>query len=137
MTYRNFGDSSIWHNQIWVKYGGDDYAECVETIGNSDLENLADNQLRIEVGSIYFSPRNWDSALGCCGVDRIGPPEYFEVAYAFKAYQGVDSDWVEVVQFGKKPVVDFMRYPWNVEPANTILHGNKSAVKYLNEEYLS
>ena len=136
MTYKNFGDISIWHNQTWIAFGGDDYAECVETISSFDLETLADNQLRIERGSIYFSPRNWDSALDCCGIDRIGPPEYYELAYAFKAYQGVDSEWVEIVQFGKNPITDFMQRPWDVETANTILHGNKSAENYLEEEYL-
>lgn len=91
MVYVNFGDMSAQHGQFWIARGGDDYAECVEIIAGSDI-GLAENQYRIEKGSIYFSPDNWDAALSVVGFDKIGPPEYLEIAYAFNAYMGFERD---------------------------------------------
>ena len=136
--YENFGDVSPEHGQTWIRYGGNDYADCVTIISGSDI-GIADNQYMIEAGSIYLSPDNWDSALSCCDTGIYGPPEYHQVAYAFFAYMGMDRDiygGFEIVQVGAKPD-DWTARGTTCEEPDTVLHGNASIEKYLSENYLN
>jgi hypothetical protein len=134
-NWENFGDVSIRHGQTWIKRGGDDWAACVTILSGSDI-GLADNQFRIESGSIYFSPRNWDSALSACGTGIYGPPEYWQVACAFHAYQGMDLDRFELVQIGKT-LDDWTASGTTWDDPDRVLHGNTSIKKYLHAEYLA
>lgn len=138
MPYFNFGDVSPSHGQVWITNdGAADYAPIVEIMAGADI-GLADNQYRIERGKVYFSPRNWDAALVCCGIDRIGPPDFFEVACAFNAYQGFDRDtWggFEIVQVGRKPD-DWTARGTTCETPDKVLHGNASIRLYLQRNYL-
>lgn len=138
MAYVNFGDASPEHGQVWISNdGGPDYAPVVEIVSGSDIQ-LADNQFQIERGAIYFSPDNWNAALSCCGNDRIGPPEFFEIAYAFYAYQGFDRDTLggfEIVQVGRKPD-DWTASGTTCNDPDTVLHGNASIRLYLQRNYL-
>jgi hypothetical protein len=137
--YQNFGDVSPQHGQTWISpEGGDDCAPVVEINSGSDI-GLADNQYMIERGSIYFFPNNWNNALACCGIDRIGPPEFLEIAYGFKAYQGFDRDtWggFEIVQIGRKPD-DWTASGTTCTDPDKVLHGNTSIRRYLEREYLA
>ncbi len=139
MTYVNFGDVSPVYGQTWISDdGGPDWAPVVEILSGSDI-GLADNQYRIECGSIYFSPNSWNAALDCCGIDRIGPPEFLEIAYAFNAYQGFDRDrWrgFEIVQVGKR-LDDWTASGSTCTDPDVVLHGNASIRRYLAREYLS
>ena len=135
--YENFGDVSPQYGQTWIRYGGDGYAEVVEILSGSDI-GLADNQYRIESGSIYFSPQNWDSAMACCGTGIYGPPTYADIAYAFNAYQGFDRDCYggfEIVQVGAKPD-DFCAMGTTCESPDIVLHGNASIERYLRRAWL-
>ena len=138
MKYENFGDASPAYGQTWIANdGAADYAPVVEIMSGADI-GLADNQYRIERGTIYFSPNNWNAALSCSGIDRIGPPEFFETACAFNAYQGFDRDtWggSEIVQVGRKPDDWTARGTTCTEP-DVILHGNASIRLYLKRNYL-
>lgn len=139
MRFINYGDVSPEHGQEWIAYGGDDYAEIVTIRSGSDLQ-LADNQYMIERGTIYFSPNNWDSALSIYGFnEQVGPPEYWQVAVAFNAYQGFDRDcWrgFEIVQVGKHPD-DWTASGTTCENPDVTLHGNASIEIYLKREYLA
>ena len=135
--YENFGDVSPQHGQTWIRYGGDDYADCVEILSGSDV-GLADNQYMIRRGSVYFSPWAWDSAMSCCDTGIYGPPTYADIAYAFNAYQGIDLDtWggFEIVQIGAKPD-DFCARGTTCDSPDKILHGNTCIEKYLRENWL-
>ena len=136
--WRNFGDVSPGYGQTWIAPGGDDYARIVSVLSGSEI-GLADNQYVIERGSIYFSPQEWNSALDCCGMDIIGPPEYAEIAYAFNAYMGFDRDiWggFQIVQVGKKP--DYWTAAGTTcEDPDVILHGNANISRYLEAEFLT
>jgi hypothetical protein len=135
MKYENFGDMSVHHGQIWIANdGGSDYALVVEILSGTDI-GLADNQYRIETGSIYFSPDSWNAALDCCGIDRIGPPDFLEIAYAFNCYQGFDRDSFEIVQIGKK-LDDWTAGGTTCDDPDQVLHGNASISRYLEREYL-
>ena len=136
MEYVNFGDVSAQHGQFWIAFGDDDWATCVEITAGCEV-GLADNQYRIEKGSIYFSPGHWDAALSVVGFDKIGPPEYLEIAYAFNAYMGFDRDtWgVEIVQIGKV-MDDWTVFGTTCDDPNVVLHGNCSIDKYLRENWL-
>lgn len=138
MKYVNFGDISPRHGQTWIANdGASDYAPVVEIMSGSDI-GLADNQFRIERGAIYFSPDRWNSALDCCGIDRIGPPQFLEIAYAFNAYQGFDRDTYggfEIVQVGKA-LDDWNASGTTCEDPDLVLHGNASIRLYLQRNYL-
>lgn len=138
MQYINFGDISPEHGQVWIANDGDtDFAPVVEILSGSDI-GLADNQYRIERGSIYFSPRDWDAALATIGFDMIGPPDFLTVALAFHAYGGFDRDTFggfEIVQVGKRPD-DWTASGTTCEDPDTILHGNASIARYLERNYL-
>lgn len=141
--WQNLGDVNPEHGQLWIKPGGDDYAEYVETIGPGDLESLGDNQLLILRGSIYFSPDHWQAALECCDAlnGRAGPPDYLDVARAFHAYHGGDLDtWggETVVQVGRAPG-DAGSWRHHVEPraADVVLHGNAKIARYIRAEILN
>ena len=132
--FKNFGDVSPEHGQTWLAYGDTDYANCVEVMSGADI-GLADNQYRIESGSIYFSPSHWDSALDVIGCDRIGPPTYDEVALAFHAFAGFDEYWFRViVQIGAKP--DDWTARQDAPKADTVLHGNTKISRYLERFWL-
>ena len=137
--YTNFGDVSISHGQVWIANDGDsDFAPVVETHSGADI-GLADNQYRIERGTIYFSSDNWNAAMQCCGIDRIGPPDFLEIAYAFYAYQGFDRDCYggfEIVQVGKT-LDDWTAAGTTCHDPDTVLHGNARIEKYLAENYLA
>ena len=137
--YVNFGDVSPEHGQIWIANEGDsDFAPVVEILSGSDI-GLADNQYMIQRGSIYFSPDNWNAALACLGVDRIGPPEFLEIAYAFNAYQGFDRDTYggfEIVQVGKT-LDDWTARGTTCTEPDRVLHGNASIKRYLAREWLA
>ncbi len=141
MDYVNFGDISIDHGQVWIKDDGDsDFAPVVEVSSGADI-GLADNQYMIECGSIYFSPDNWNMMLGYLAwvsADRIGPPEFLDMANAYYGYSGFDRDtWggFRIVQVGKT-LDDWTASGTSCDAPDTILHGNASIEKYLQSEYL-
>lgn len=137
--YQNFGDCSVHHGQVWIANAGDsDFAPVVEINSGSDI-GLADNQYQIERGSIYFSPNCWNAALDCSGIDRIGPPEFLEIAQAFHSYHGMERDiWggFEIVQIGKK-LDDWTASGTTCTEPDKVLRGNASIRKYLEREYLA
>ncbi len=139
--YENFGDCSADHGQVWIKNdGGDDFAPVVEIMSGADI-GLADNQYMIQRGSIYFSPDNWDMILGHLdwrSRDRIGPPEFLEIAYGFYSYQGFDRDTFggfEIVQVGRV-LDDWTARGTTCDNPDVILHGNASIEKYIAENYI-
>ena len=137
-SWINFGDVSPDYGQTWIRYGGDDSADCVTIVSGSDV-GLADNQYMVERGSIYFSPANWNAALACCDSGIYGPPTYDEIAYAFHAYQGMDRDvWggFAIVQIGARPD-DWTARGSTCESPDVVLHGNASIRRYLAREYLA
>ena len=134
--WKNYGDVSPWHGQLWLRVGGEDWAECVEIIGPGDFECLADNQIMIEFGSVFISPQwaDWQSALECVGFEFNGPPEFMTLAMSFHAYRGQEYDTYQprqIVQFGAKPEIESM--PSWVDPlkADIVLHGNTKPENYI------
>lgn len=135
----NMGDVSPAYGQIWIRYGGEDYAEAVEIQNASETGDASDNVWIIRKGSIYFSPRNWDAALSCCDSGIYGPPEYLDVAYAFNAYQGMDLDTYggfEIVQIGKRDSFGDETEYHRPDGADVVLHGNAKISRYLARNYL-
>ncbi len=133
--FKNFGDVSISHGQDWIAPGDwHDFADVVSIHSGIDV-GIADNQYRIEKGTVYLSPANWNAALDCCGVDTIGPPEFLQIAEAFYRYQGVDRYAVEFVQVGKT-LDDWTACGTTMVEPDKVLHGNASIEKYLHDNYL-
>lgn len=135
-NWQNYGDASPDHRQIWISGDSrDDYASCVEMLSGQDV-SLAENQYRIESGSIYLGG-DWSGPMSCCGWDKIGPPEFLEIAEMVNAYQGFDPDvfGFDIVQIGAKP------NDWNASGSTcadpTVLHGNTSIERYLRDAWLS
>ncbi len=139
--YVNFGDVSPEHGQLWIDLDQDssfpDCADCVEILSGSDI-GLADNQYMLSVGSIYFSPDNWGSALSVIGLDSfVGPPTFATIACAFNAYQGFERSDIQcdnIVQVGK--VLDYWIAQGPQYESETILHGNASIQRYIERNYL-
>ena len=128
----NMGDVSPEHGQLWIKYGGEDYAECVEVLTDNVL-NLGSNQYMINRGTIYFNSSTWNNAMQCFDSGIYGPPEYLEVAYMFNAYSGMELDSYdgsEIIQVGKDS---------DCEDSNPdiVLHGNTSISKYIKDNFLN
>ena len=136
-NWKNFGDMSPQHGQTWISGdSSDDFADVVSVLCGSDV-GLAENQYRLERGSIYLGG-DWESAMDCVGFDTIGPPEFLEIAYMVNAYRGYDRDHCggfDIVQIGKT-LDDFTASGTTCDDA-TILHGNTSIAKYIEREWLA
>ena len=137
--WENFGDYSPQYGQIWIRYGGEDYADAVELRNAGETGEGSDNVWIISRGSIYFAPRNWDQALSCCDTGIYGPPEWSQVAYAFYAYAGLDLDFLgnEVVQIGKRDSFGDEVVIRSLDCPDVVLHGNASISKYLERQALA
>ena len=141
--WTNFGDVSPWHGQIWIKNAfadsTEDFAECVQTIGSMEIECLADNQLLIEVGSIYMPLH--DSAKVKSALDVIGKTPslatWIDLALAFHAYSGIEVDYQHVIQIGKELDTTCQRIGADTTDSDIVLHGNAKIKNYLSTNYLN
>ena len=137
--WTNFGDVSPDHGQTWISGDSrDDFANVVEVIAGPDL-GMPENSYHIGRGVIYFSPDNWDRALECCDSGIYGPPTFYDVAYAFNAYQGYDQDsygGVEIVLVGKRKDLNGFDSDFDRDP-DTILHGNTKISNYIEGNFLA
>ena len=144
--WTNFGDVSPWHGQLWIKNAfvdsTEDFAECVQTIGPGVLECLADNQLLIEVGSIYMPLH--DKAKVKSALDVIGKTPslatWIDLALAFHAYWGMERDsWngATVLQIGTELDTTCLRSGVDPMESDIVLHGNNKLQNYLAKTYLN
>ena len=145
--WTNFGDVSPWHGQIWIKNPPvesayiplEDFAECVQTIGSMEIECLADNQLLIEVGSIYIPLH--DKSKVESALDIIGKTPslatWIDLALAFHAYSGVEVDYQHVIQIGKGLDTTCQRIGAGTMDSDIVLHGNAKIKNYLSANYLN
>lgn len=142
-NWTNFGDVSPDHGQLWIcdayPDSTQDFAECVEIIGGSDI-GLADNQYRIQRGSIYMpldDARKVASALGVIG-KTSSLATWIDKALAFHAYHGADPDYhgFEIVQHGKR-LDDWTASGTTCDAPDVVLHGNASLTKYLAQNWLA
>lgn len=137
--WQNFGDVSPQYGQVWLRYGGDNWAEVVELRNAEETGDASDNVWVIRRGSIYFSPCDWDSALSCCDTGTYGPPTYAEVAYAFFSYHGIDVYPVggfQIVQIGKRDSFGDETHYQREDTEDVILHGNANIGNYLRRRFL-
>ena len=141
--WTNFGDLSPWHGQLWIKNAfvdsTEEFAECVQIIGSSELECLADNQLLIEVGSIYMPLH--DSAKVKSALDVIGKTtslaDWIDFALAFHAYWGIERDCATVLQIGKRLDTTCQCIGADTMDSDIVLHGNNKLQNYLAKTYLN
>jgi hypothetical protein len=80
-------------NGFWFKYeSGNDYVDVVGVTCCNEADG-ANNVYLVESGSIYFSPRHFDSALDSIGWNcSYGPPQLPHLVDGFNAYHGMGRD---------------------------------------------
>jgi hypothetical protein len=142
--WTNYGDVNPWHGQLWIKdaYADstEDSAECVEIISPCDFEALADNQLLIMTGSLYIPLHDTEAMKQRLDVIGKTPSlaNWVDYALASHAYGGIEKDSETVAQFSKE-VGDSGSYRHYVDPmeSDIVLHGNKTALAYIEDNFLN
>lgn len=135
--WKNFGDVSPEHGQVWLKKGDDDYAEVVVIYGGSDV-GLADNQYMIETGTVFIDHDKDEEVLECAGWDNY-EDDFLSLAYCHYLHSGMDWVWQnnypQFVQVGKE-LDDYTACGTTCEAPDVVLHGNASISKYIAENFL-
>lgn len=133
MKWHYLGDIDIRHGGFyWQESGYDDHVYCVRVTPCSDAGG-PDNLWHIESGSIYI-PQDKPAPLDIIGVEPDKATR-FDIAYAWFAYRGMDTDSQTFVRIGKQ---DEYAGPngWNPEP-DVVLRGNAKLRNYVRREFLA